>query len=148
MATPAAAYERHHVHRMIEGLFVGPGQRVGSIPREFLNAVLPTLTADPDRDAEFLCLDLYQRVTEGQPRDWEWRVISETGRYAWGHTVGLDLGETWQFTTWAYGAPRVYSVVLAPPIAYDDIVAVYGSEAATRAWSDDNAMQLKLARLP
>jgi hypothetical protein len=147
MATPAQAFERHHVPCMIEGLFVGPGQTVGSVPRELLSAVLPSLTADPQRDPEFIGLDLYQRVTEGQPRDWEWRVISEIGRYAWGHTIGLNLGETWQFVTWAYDTSRTYAVTYAPTIDPDVIAAAYGPEAARRAWPDDKAVQLKLTRI-
>jgi hypothetical protein len=42
--------------------------------------------------------------------------ISELGRYSWGHTIGLDLGEVWRFVTWAYGAPRTYAVVYASTI--------------------------------
>jgi len=75
-------------------------------------------------------------------------VISEIGRYAWGHTIGLDLGETWQFMTWAYGAPRVYTVAYAPPIDPKDIAAAYGPEAASRTWRDDKALQLVLTRVP
>jgi len=77
---------------MIEGLFIGPGQKVSGMPSRLLSAVLPALSADPTRDPELVCLDLYQRVTDGQPRDWEWHVVSEIGRYSWGHTSGLNLG--------------------------------------------------------
>jgi hypothetical protein len=38
---------------MVEGLFVGPGQMVGSVPREFLSAVLPSFAAAPERAPEF-----------------------------------------------------------------------------------------------
>jgi hypothetical protein len=101
---------------MIEGLFVGPGQAVSGMPSRLLSAVLPVLSADPVRDSAVVCLDLYQRVTDGPPRDWEWHVVSEIGRYSWGHTIGLDLGEIWKFVTWSYGAPRTYAVVYASPI--------------------------------
>jgi hypothetical protein len=148
MATVAQVLDRHHVSRMVEGLFVGPGQTVGGMPRQFLNAVLPVLSANAEHDREFIGLDLYQRVTEGQPRDWEWRAISELGRYSWGHTIGLDLGEVWKFVTWAYGAPRTYAVVYASPIEPDDIAAAYGPEATRRAWPQDKAVQLKLTRIP
>ena len=67
MATPAQAFDRHHVPRMIEGLFVGPGQTVSGMPSRLLSAVLPVMSAAPTRDSAFICLDLYQRVTDGPP---------------------------------------------------------------------------------
>jgi hypothetical protein len=148
MATPAHAFDRHHVPRMIEGLFVGPGQTVSGMPSRLLSAVLPVLSADPAHDSAFVCLDLYQRVTDGPPRDWEWHVVSEIGRYSWGHTIGLNLGEPWQFMTWAYGLPRVYAVAYAVPIAPGDIAGAYGPEAASYAWPQDKAVQLTLTRIP
>jgi len=133
---------------MIEGLFVGPGQTVSGMPSRLLSAVLPVLSADSTCDSAFVCLDLYQRVTDDPPRDWEWHVVSEIGRYSWEHTIGLDLGEIWKFVTWSYGAPHTYAVVYASPIEPGDIAAAYGAEAAHRAWPQDKAVQLKLTRIP
>jgi len=133
---------------MIEGLFVGPGQTVSGMPSRLLSAVLPVLSADPARDSAFVCLDLYQRVIDGPPRDWEWHVVSEIGRYSWDHTIGVDLGEIWKFVTWAYGAPRTYAVVYALPIEPGDLAAAYGPEAMRRAWPQDRAIQLMLTRIP
>jgi hypothetical protein len=133
MASSAAAFDRHHVPRMIEGLFVGPGQTVNGTPSRLLSAVLPVLSADPAQDSAFVCLDLYQRVTDGPPRDWEWHVVSEIGRYSWDHTIGLDLGEIWKFVTWILGAPRTYAVVYASPIEPGDLAADDGPESMRRA---------------
>jgi hypothetical protein len=49
--------------------------------------------------------------------------------------------------TWAFGAPRTYAVVYAPPIDPGDIPAAYGPEAVGRAWPKDNALQLTLTRI-
>lgn len=148
MVTLARALTPHVLPRMIEGVFVGPGQAVGSMPSRFASAVLPTLSADPARDASIMCLDLVQVSFADDPYDWTWMVLSEAGVYTWGHTIGLNLREPWRFATWVFGAPRVYTVVYASPIAPRDIAAAYGGEAAERARPDYKAVQLTLTRIP
>ena len=148
MATPAKAYVRHQLPRMVEGLFVGPGQVVRGAPLRFPSAVLPRLSADPTRDSEFTCLDLVQVATVNPPDDWAWAVLSDVGRYGWGHTIGLDLKEPWQFVSWAYGAPRTYSVAYGPLITRDDIATAYGTDAAGCARPDYKSIQLVLTHVP
>jgi len=148
MATPAQAFDRHLLPRMIEGLFVGPGQVARAAPLRFPSAVLPVLSADPARDPVFTCLDLVQVTTVNPPNDWAWVVLSDVGRYGWGHTIGLDLHEPWTFVTWTYGAPRTYRVAYGPLIDRNDITAAYGPEAAGCARSDYKALQLVLTHVP
>jgi hypothetical protein len=133
---------------MLEGVFIGPGQAVGGTPTRFANAVLPRLTAKPERDGSFVCLDLVQVSLADTPYDWTWGVLSEAGVYTWGHTIGLNLNESWRFVTWAFGAPRVYTVEYAPAVEPRDIAQLYGVEAAESARNDYNAVQLTLTRQP
>jgi hypothetical protein len=146
MATPARAYPQHEMNRMIPGEFVGPGQGVGGTPTRFASAVLPRLASDPANDREFVCLDLVQVSLADNPYDWMWAALSEAGVYTWGHTIGLNLGEPWRFVTWAFGAPRVYSVAYAKPLAPGDIRGLYGPDAAGSARQDYSVVQLKLTR--
>jgi hypothetical protein len=133
---------------MVEGLFVGPGQVVQGAPLRFASAVLPRLSADAARDSELTCLDLVQVATVNPPDNWAWAVLSDVGRYGWGHTIGLDLHEPWRFVTWMYGAPRTYSVAYGPLIANEDIAAAYGPDAAGCARSDYESIQLLLTHVP
>lgn len=148
MATPAKAYPHHEMSRMIPGEFVGPSpaQAVGKRPARFASAVLPRLSADPERDASLVCLDLVQVALADTPYDWTWVPLSEAGVYTWGHTIGLNLREPWRFVTWDFGAPRIYQVAYAELIAPDDIAALYGPDAARSARRDYKAVQLLLSR--
>lgn len=146
MATPAKAYPHHEMDRMIPGEFVGPGQGVGGTPTRFASAVLPRLAADPANDRELVCLDLVQVSLADNPYDWTWVALSEAGVYTWGHTIGLNLREPWRFVTWAFGAPRVYTVAYADPLTPSDIGSLYGPDAAASARQDYNAVQLTLTR--
>lgn len=146
MATPAKAYLHHEMARMIPGEFVGPGQGVGGTPTRFASAVLPRLAADPANDRELVCLDLVQVSLADNPYDWTWVALSEAGVYTWGHTIGLNLREPWRFVTWAFSAPRVYTVAYADPLAPGDIGSLYGPDAAASARQDYKAVQLTLTR--
>jgi hypothetical protein len=146
MATPAKAYPHHVMARMIEGEFLGPGRAIDKTPARFASAVLPPLTANPERDGSLICLDLVQVSLADNPHDWSWGVLSEAGVYTWGHTIGLNLQEPWRFVTWAWGAPRVYAVQYAPALAPGEIAALYGADAAASARQDYNAVQLALTR--
>ena len=136
----------HALPRMIEGVFVGPGQAVGGRPNRFPSAVLPRLSADAANDATFECLDLVQVATISPPDDWAWVVLSEAGTYTWGHTIGLNLDEPWRFVTWAFGPPRVYAVAYAPLMDLSEIANSYGPDAAGCARPDYMAVQLTLTR--
>ena len=146
MATPAKAYPHHVMPRMIEGVFVGPGQAADVAPSRFASAVLPQLTANPQTDAKLVCLDLVQVSLADNPYDWTWVVLSQAGVYTWGHTIGLNLREPWRFVTWAFGAPREYDVEYADPLVPDDIARLYGLEAGGVARPDYHAVQLALTR--
>lgn len=148
MAIPAKAPGHDVLPRMIEGVFVGPDRSAERKPLRFPSAVLPALSVDPARAPHFFCLDLVQVPTVNPPVDWAWMVLSEAGTYTWGHTIGLNLDEPWRFVTWAFGAPREYSVAYAPLIAPEDIAASYGPEAAGRARQGYKAVQLALTHLP
>ena len=93
-----------------------------------------------------MCLDLVQVSLADNPHDWTWAALSEAGVYTWGHTIGLNLNEPWRFVTWDFGAPRVYTVAYANPVAPDDINAFYGPDAAASARQDYKAVQLTLTR--
>ena len=84
MAPVAKAYARHQLPRMVEGLFIGPGQVIRGAPLRSLSAVLPRLSADAARDSQLICLDLVQVATENLPANWVWAVLSDIGRYGWG----------------------------------------------------------------
>ena len=73
-------------------------------------------------------------------------MVSEIGRYTWGHTIGLNLGEAWQFVTSEYG--RIYTVAYAAPIDHEAIAAVYGPDAASCAWPQDRFVQLIMTHIP
>jgi hypothetical protein len=148
MATPAKAYPHHVMPRMLEGVFVGPGQAVGGTPTRFASAVLPLLTANPESDTKLVCLDLVQVSFADNPNDWTWSVLSHAGVYTWGHTIGLNLHEPWKFVTWELGPPRVYEVGYADPLPPGDIPRLYGTDAAGAARPDYNAVQLSLTRRP
>jgi hypothetical protein len=146
MATPARAYPHHVMRRMIPGEFVGPGQGIGGTPTRFASAVLPRLSANPEHEAVFTCLDLVQVSLADNPYDWTWVVLSEAGVYTWGHTIGLNLNEPWRFVTWEFGPPRVYAVAYASPLPPQEIEALYGPDAAGSARPDYKAVQLTLTR--
>lgn len=131
---------------MIPGEFVGPGQGVGGTPTRFASAVLPRLSANPEVDTSMVCLDLIQASLADNPYDWTWVALSEAGVYTWGHTIGLNLRERWRFVTWAFGAPRVYTVAYAEPLAPGDIASLYGRDAAGSARQNYKAVQLTLTR--
>jgi hypothetical protein len=133
---------------MIPGEFIGPSpnQAVGERPTRFASAVLPRLSADPERDASMVCLDLVQVALADTPYDWAWVPLSEAGVYTWGHTIGLNLREPWRFVTWAFGVPRVYQVAYAELLAPGDIAILYGIDAAGSARLDYKAVQLLLSR--
>ena len=131
---------------MLPGEFVGPNQAVKTRPTRFASAVLPRLSANAEHDANMVCLDLVQVSFADNPYDWTWGVLSEAGVYTWGHTIGLNLRESWRFVTWAFGSPRVYTVEYAEPLDPSEIAALYGLDAANSARQDYKAVQLALSR--
>ncbi len=130
---------------MIEGAWVGPEQEVRR-PVQSCSAVLPRLTADPLRDDELLCLDLVQVPTADPPGDWAWGVLSDLATNVYAHSIGIDSGERWRFTTWEMEQPRTYVASYAEPIAYEQIAEVYGVDAAACARRDRPAVQRRLKR--
>lgn len=145
-----AAGGTDYVAGMIEGIWIAPGHEAPAEPPYVhpVSAVLPQPDFDPDQDDEFLCLDLVQIATGDQPDSWAWMVLSEAGTYTYGHTIGLNRGESWRFVRWVGGEQRVYEASYTddwlPP---EEIEKLYGSAAFARARPDRNAVQLRLRRV-
>jgi hypothetical protein len=93
------------------------------------------------------CLDLVQVPTVSPPNDWAWAVLSVAAKNVYSHTIGLDRGEAWQFATWEGNTHTIYDAEYDEPIRFEKIASVYGDEAASRARSDQPAVQLRLVKV-
>lgn len=108
------------------------------------SAVLPELASDAGSADELRCLDLVQVPTIQPAGGWAWMAMSVGATQVYAHTIGLDAGESWWFTTWELGAPRHYEVSYAAPIEHAQIAAAYGEQASARARRDRPSVQLRL----
>jgi hypothetical protein len=131
------------LRRMIEGEWIVPDRDVDR-PQRPSSAVLPALSAEPERDASFVCLDLVQAPTVTPPNDWTWIVLSDAATSVYSHTIAMTAGQPRLFATWDHGDLRVYEAKLVPSLPPGKIRLLYGDEAAARAREDLPAVQIRL----
>ncbi|HEX8107161.1 MAG TPA: hypothetical protein VF516_05500 [Kofleriaceae bacterium] len=144
VATPSPLKVDPELRHQVFGYWFGPDEDIPDRPiGPPTGAVLPHPGSSFREDAELLCLDLI-------PIDNYWIVLSELGRYTYGHTSGLLYDEEWVFVPvrdavdgkWPVRFLATYAESVEP-----SELAQYGEEVPTRARHDAPAVQLRLRRI-
>lgn len=136
---------RRRITGMIDGNWIGPGDRDLKRVAAPDGAILPALGTEHDQS--FTALDLVQTPIVGNSGEWTWSVLSTAGVGSYTHAAALERGEQWQLISTVGDTTRWYLASIGKSLPPEDIERVYGREAASRARPDRPAVQLELQSL-